>query len=97
MGKKNLAIIGIGEVPTGTYPGRSHWDIISFWKRNEIDHSASKWWRKKMNKKQCALVTGAASGTGLGDCKQPRSSHTGTKRFSADLLCIKTFCTCKVR
>ena len=47
MGKKNLANIGIGEVPTGTYPDRSHWDIISFWKRNEIDHSASKWWRKK--------------------------------------------------
>lgn len=28
MGKKNLAIIGIGEVPTGTYPDRSRWDII---------------------------------------------------------------------
>ena len=28
MGKKNLAIIGVGEVPTGTYPGRSQWDII---------------------------------------------------------------------
>jgi acetyl-CoA C-acetyltransferase len=28
MGKKNLAIIGIGEVPTGTYPDRSQWDII---------------------------------------------------------------------
>jgi acetyl-CoA C-acetyltransferase len=28
MGKKNLAIIGIGEVPTGTYPHRSQWDII---------------------------------------------------------------------
>lgn len=28
MGNKNLAIIGIGEVPTGTYPNRSPWDII---------------------------------------------------------------------
>ncbi|MBC2716344.1 MAG: thiolase family protein [Desulfobacteraceae bacterium] len=28
MSKKNLAIIGIGEVPTGTYPNRSRWDII---------------------------------------------------------------------
>lgn len=28
MGKPNLAIIGIGEVPTGTYPDRSQWDII---------------------------------------------------------------------
>ncbi len=28
MGKKNLAIIGVGEVPTGTYPDRSQWDII---------------------------------------------------------------------
>jgi acetyl-CoA C-acetyltransferase len=28
MSKKNLAIIGIGEVPTGTYPNRSQWDII---------------------------------------------------------------------
>ena len=28
MGKNNLAIIGIGEVPTGTYPDRSRWDII---------------------------------------------------------------------
>jgi acetyl-CoA C-acetyltransferase len=28
MGKPNLAIIGIGEVPTGTYPDRSRWDII---------------------------------------------------------------------
>jgi acetyl-CoA C-acetyltransferase len=28
MGNKNLAIIGIGEVPTGTYPNRSQWDII---------------------------------------------------------------------
>jgi acetyl-CoA C-acetyltransferase len=28
MGEKNLAIIGIGEVPTGTYPDRSQWDII---------------------------------------------------------------------
>ena len=28
MSKKNLAIIGIGEVPTGTYPDRSRWDII---------------------------------------------------------------------
>ncbi|RJP36088.1 MAG: thiolase family protein [Desulfobacteraceae bacterium] len=28
MGKPNLAIVGIGEVPTGTYPDRSQWDII---------------------------------------------------------------------
>ena len=28
MGGKKLAIIGIGEVPTGTYPDRSQWDII---------------------------------------------------------------------
>ncbi len=28
MGKGKLAIIGIGEVPTGTYPNRSRWDII---------------------------------------------------------------------
>ncbi|MBU1171523.1 MAG: thiolase family protein [Proteobacteria bacterium] len=28
MSKKNLAIIGVGEVPTGTYPDRSPWDII---------------------------------------------------------------------
>lgn len=28
MGNKKLAIIGIGEVPTGTYPNRSPWDII---------------------------------------------------------------------
>lgn len=28
MGNKKLAIIGIGEVPTGTYPSRSPWDII---------------------------------------------------------------------
>jgi len=28
MSKKNLAIIGTGEVPTGTYPDRSRWDII---------------------------------------------------------------------
>lgn len=28
MGNKNFAIIGIGEVPTGTYPNRSAWDII---------------------------------------------------------------------
>ena len=28
MSKKNLAVIGIGEVPTGTYPDRSQWDII---------------------------------------------------------------------
>ncbi|MFZ5572732.1 MAG: thiolase family protein [Thermodesulfobacteriota bacterium] len=28
MGKQTLAIIGIGEVPTGTYPDRSHWDIL---------------------------------------------------------------------
>jgi acetyl-CoA C-acetyltransferase len=28
MGEKKLAIIGIGEVPTGTYPDRSQWDII---------------------------------------------------------------------
>ena len=28
MGKKDLAIIGIGEVPTGTFPDRSRWDII---------------------------------------------------------------------
>lgn len=28
MGKQKLAIVGIGEVPTGTYPDRSRWDII---------------------------------------------------------------------
>ncbi len=28
MAKNSLAIIGIGEVPTGTYPDRSRWDII---------------------------------------------------------------------
>ncbi len=28
MSKGRLAIIGIGEVPTGTYPNRSRWDII---------------------------------------------------------------------
>ena len=28
MSKQRLAIIGIGEVPTGTYPERSRWDII---------------------------------------------------------------------
>jgi len=28
MGKQKIAIIGIGEVPTGTYPDRSQWDII---------------------------------------------------------------------
>jgi acetyl-CoA C-acetyltransferase len=28
MGQKNVAIIGIGEVPTGIYPERSRWDII---------------------------------------------------------------------
>ncbi len=28
MEKQHLAIIGIGEVPTGTYPDRSRWDII---------------------------------------------------------------------
>jgi acetyl-CoA C-acetyltransferase len=28
MKKKTLAIIGTGEVPTGTYPDRSQWDII---------------------------------------------------------------------
>lgn len=28
MGKGKIAIIGIGEVPTGTYPQRTHWDII---------------------------------------------------------------------
>lgn len=28
MSKQHLAIIGIGEVPTGTYPKRSRWDII---------------------------------------------------------------------
>ncbi|RJP36347.1 MAG: thiolase family protein [Desulfobacteraceae bacterium] len=28
MGKQNLAIIGTGEVPTGTFPERSQWDII---------------------------------------------------------------------
>ena len=28
MNKGNLAIVGIGEVPTGTYPQRSRWDII---------------------------------------------------------------------
>ena len=28
MSKGKLAIVGIGEVPTGTYPDRSRWDII---------------------------------------------------------------------
>lgn len=28
MGKGKLAIVGIGEVPTGVYPDRSRWDII---------------------------------------------------------------------
>ena len=28
MSKGKLAIVGIGEVPTGTYPQRSRWDII---------------------------------------------------------------------
>lgn len=28
MSKGNLAIIGVGEVPTGRYPERSHWDIL---------------------------------------------------------------------
>ncbi len=28
MSKSNLAIIGVGEVPTGIYPERTHWDII---------------------------------------------------------------------
>ena len=28
MNNPNLAIIGIGEVPTGIYPNRSRWDII---------------------------------------------------------------------
>lgn len=28
MGKDRLAIVGIGEVPTGIYPERSRWDII---------------------------------------------------------------------
>jgi len=28
MSKGRLAIIGVGEVPTGIYPERSHWDII---------------------------------------------------------------------
>ena len=28
MGKGKIAIIGIGEVPTGIYPQRTHWDII---------------------------------------------------------------------
>jgi acetyl-CoA C-acetyltransferase len=28
MGQTKLAIIGIGEVPTGTYPDRSPWDIL---------------------------------------------------------------------
>jgi acetyl-CoA C-acetyltransferase len=28
MGQKKLAVIGIGEVPTGTFPNRSPWDII---------------------------------------------------------------------
>ena len=28
MGKGDLAIVGIGEVPTGIYPDRSRWDII---------------------------------------------------------------------
>lgn len=28
MGKEKLAIVGIGEVPTGRYPERSRWDIL---------------------------------------------------------------------
>lgn len=28
MGKNSIAIVGIGEVPTGTYPDRSQWDIL---------------------------------------------------------------------
>lgn len=28
MSKNEIAIIGIGEVPTGNYPQRTHWDII---------------------------------------------------------------------
>ncbi len=28
MGKNSIAIVGIGEVPTGTYPARSQWDIL---------------------------------------------------------------------
>ena len=28
MSKGRLAVIGIGEVPTGIYPERSRWDII---------------------------------------------------------------------
>ena len=28
MSKGKLAIVGVGEVPTGTYPQRSRWDII---------------------------------------------------------------------
>jgi acetyl-CoA C-acetyltransferase len=28
MSKGKLAIVGVGEVPTGTYPERSRWDII---------------------------------------------------------------------
>jgi len=28
MSKGKIAIIGIGEVPTGTYPKRTHWDIL---------------------------------------------------------------------
>ena len=28
MGKGKLAIVGIGEVPTGIYPDRSRWNII---------------------------------------------------------------------
>ncbi|MGB9498800.1 MAG: thiolase family protein [Dissulfuribacterales bacterium] len=28
MSKRNLAIIGVGEVPTGKYPERSRWDIL---------------------------------------------------------------------
>jgi hypothetical protein len=28
MSKGRLAIVGVGEVPTGVYPERSRWDII---------------------------------------------------------------------
>ncbi|MGE5404626.1 MAG: thiolase family protein [Candidatus Saccharibacteria bacterium] len=28
MSKEKIAIIGIGEVPTGSYPQRTHWDIL---------------------------------------------------------------------
>ena len=28
MSKGRLAIVGVGEVPTGIYPERSQWDII---------------------------------------------------------------------